>query len=174
MPSFQFLRAASSSAATSSKRLPSNDSVDWDFYRTILGQPLLTTYESLQTIGYDAPWEVYLRFCDGDQQRFKTILHFKGKGPQAAQFKDLVKNQMRRGDSLYLKACWEALKNKKDGTEDSKAFRGGSFEEWQDWRETLRKKPSHVPQEDGHLEHKSDLNDPSESLWCPRPIVHES
>lgn len=173
-PSSRLYRAASSSAATSSKCLPSNDAVDWGFFKTILDQPLFTTYESLRAIGYDAPWEVYLRFCDGNQERFKTILQFKGKGAQAAQFKDFVKNQMRRGDGLYLKACWEALQNKNSRTIGSKAFPGGSFKEWQEWRETLRKKPSRIPQEDGQLEHKSDVNDPSEYLQRPHSPVHES
>ncbi len=137
--------------------------IDWSFYRAILGEPILATYDALRNqAGYDAPWEVYLSRCDEHGRHFKTVLK-RVHTARAQTLKDLVKKTTRRSEQKYLMDCWEALVAKRRVTEGeepgdaSDMFPGGSFEEWKTWSNEA-KDPTTV----GYVLEK-DVLDPSTS-----------
>ncbi|KAG8904922.1 hypothetical protein FRC01_008545, partial [Tulasnella sp. 417] len=113
--------------------------VNWAFYQSILGQPVINTYHALQTVGYDAPWELFVRYCDASGGKFRAVL--KAMDAKSEEnFKARIKAALKGAEAVYLNDCWKVLMQQRkadqrvelgDGEKPSvEGFTGGTWKEW--------------------------------------------
>lgn len=113
--------------------------VNWSFYQSILGQPVVNTFQALQTVGYDAPWELYVRYCDVSGGKFRAVLGAMDAKAEE-NFRARIKAGFKGSEALYLNDCWKVLMQQRkaeqgvelgEGDKPSvEGFTGGSWRSW--------------------------------------------
>ncbi|KAG9019165.1 hypothetical protein FRB90_005738 [Tulasnella sp. 427] len=117
--------------------------VDWAFYQSVVGQPVVNTYHALRTVGYDAPWELFLRYCDTSGSKIKAVLNaMDGNGEN--NFRARIKAALKGSEALYINDCWKVLMQRRraeQGVEigegdmpSVEGFTGGTWREWNTMR----------------------------------------
>ncbi|KIO22734.1 hypothetical protein M407DRAFT_27764 [Tulasnella calospora MUT 4182] len=113
--------------------------VNWSLYQSILGQPVINTYHALRTVGYDAPWELFVRYCDSSNGKFRAVLKAMDAKSED-NFRARIKAAFKGSEAMYMNDCWKVLMQKRkpeQGVELEEAdkpsiegFTGGTWKEW--------------------------------------------
>ncbi|KAG8897009.1 hypothetical protein FRB99_008518 [Tulasnella sp. 403] len=127
--------------------------VEWSAFLPVLGQPMISTYKALVSVGYDAPWEVFIKHADLYGDKLRICLRDLDT-PQAELLRRRIYLYERVYEAEYLEACWEAYQRKKKSADPSTEpdsspsapFSGGSWKDWKAWRITRAVDEAETPE----------------------------